>query len=144
MRLLSFLLLFISATALAQSNEIFVTDEGALRGYDAVAYFKDGKPVKGDSKITTEWNGVQWRFSTAANRDEFKKSPEKYAPQFGGYCAYGVADGHKSPTQPEAWTIVDGKLYMNYNLEVRKLWKEKQSEFIKQANEKWPALKSGN
>lgn len=146
MRKISFLFVFIcvAAATFAQSDKIFTTKEGAVGGYDVVAYFKDGKPVKGDNKISFEWSGAKWYFSSPSNRDEFKKSPEKFAPQFGGYCAYGVAHDHKSPTQPDAWTIVDGKLYLNYNLDVRKLWNEKQSEFIKTANEKWPTVKSGN
>jgi hypothetical protein len=77
-----------------------------------------------------------------ANLDAFKLTPEKYAPQFGGYCAYGVSDDHKSPTDPDAWTIVDGKLYLNYNADVKTLWTKDQAGLIQKANELWPTIKN--
>lgn len=85
-----------------------------------------------------------WYFASADHLLKFKADPEKYAPQFGGYCAYGMSRGYKAKTDPEAWTIVDGKLYLNYNLDVRKLWNEKQAEFIEKANTNWPTSKNDN
>ena len=82
-----------------------------------------------------------WHFSSAENLSLFKAEPEKYAPQFGGYCAYGMADGHKAPTQPDAWTIVDNKLYFNYNKEVLAKWRENRDESIKKAVDNWPTVR---
>ena len=83
-----------------------------------------------------------WNFSNSRNLDEFKSNPVAFAPQYGGYCAYGVADGHKAPTSPDAWTIVDGKLFLNYNKEVKVLWQKDQPGYIKQANENWVTVKN--
>ena len=133
--------LLFTTQLIAQKSAIFKTGEEAIRGYDVVAYFNDGKAVKGDKTITREWNGAQWNFSSKANLDSFSANPEKYAPQYGGYCAYGTADGHKAPTDPNAWTILDGKLYFNYNKQVQEMWKKKQPEFIKKADTNWPKIK---
>jgi len=113
----------------------------ALKGYDAVAYFKEGKPVKGKDEFRYDWIGAKWYFASAANRDEFAKTPEKYAPQFGGYCAWAVAHNYTANIDPEAWRIVDGKLYLNYSKDVQKKWEADVPGFIKQANENWPKLK---
>lgn len=128
-------------TALAQS-EVFGTKEGAINGYDPVAYFTEGKPVVGKKEISLMWKEQIWYFSSTENRDAFKANPEKYEPQFGGYCAYGMSRGYKAKTDAEAWTIADGKLYLNYNLDVRKTWSEKQSELIDKANKNWPSVKN--
>lgn len=94
----------------------------AIKGYDVVAYFTQGKPVEGDGDFTHKWRGATWRFASAANRDTFAAMPQKYAPQYGGYCAWGVSQGYTAPTDPEAWRIVDGKLYLNYSKGVQKQW----------------------
>ena len=125
----------------AQKAEVFSTSSGAIRGYDPVAYFKVGKPVMGDPKISFHWHDADWYFSNQENLNSFKTSPEKYAPQFGGYCAYGVSDNHKAPTDPDAWTIVDDKLYLNYNLNVKTLWSKDRASLIQKANDLWPAVK---
>ncbi|HYC83677.1 MAG TPA: YHS domain-containing (seleno)protein [Chryseosolibacter sp.] len=122
-------------------QEVFTTDGVAIRGYDPVAYHTDGAPVAGSDAYTLEWRDATWKFATAENMAAFENNPEKYAPQFGGYCAYGVADDHKASTSPDAWTIVDGKLYLNYDKDVQALWKSKQSEFIETANRNWPEVK---
>lgn len=126
------------------SQEIFVTDNVAVRGYDVVAYFKQQKPVEGNDKYQYEWSGATWKFSSAENLEAFKQNPESFAPQFGGYCAYGISDGdgHKSPTSPDAFTIVDGKLYLNYNLKVRELWKNNQPERILTGVKNWEKLRT--
>lgn len=139
------LVLLVSATtALAQTSPVFVKDGNAIRGYDAVAYFTEGKPVLGDSAYSYAWQGANWRFASAQNRDAFKANPEQYAPQYGGYCAYGTADGHKAPTQPDAWTVQDGKLYLNYNTKVKSLWNKDRPGYIQKADTNWPALKDKN
>jgi YHS domain-containing protein len=137
-------ILISSIGAYAQSSQVFKTEEGAIRGYDPVAYFKEAKPVKGLKEHTVEWNGASWYFSSKENKEEFESNPEQYAPQYGGYCAYGTADGHKAPTQPDAWSIVDNKLYLNYNKKVQGDWKKKQAEYIRKADENWPTVKNSN
>ena len=133
----------ISAQKIEGQNlpEVFSTEHGAIGGYDPVAFFTDSKPVLGNRELTFQWNDAQWYFSTQANLDAFKTNPEKYAPQFGGYCAYGTASGHKSPTIPETWAIIDNKLYFNYNLPVQKLFNKNQKGLIDQANRNWPVVK---
>jgi YHS domain-containing protein len=136
-------LFFLMVTPLlAQTGEVFTTDEGAIRGYDPVAYFQHGKPVKGKKEYTWVWNSAPWSFATKENLEAFKASPEKYAPQYGGYCAYGTSQGHKAPTQPDAWTIVNGKLYFNYNKSVQATWTKDQQQLIKKADENWPSVKT--
>lgn len=112
----------------------------AIKGYDPVAYFTDSKPVKGSPQFTHQWNGATWQFATAAHRDEFAKSPERYAPQFGGYCAYGVSQNHTAPIDPEAWTVRDGKLYLNYSQSVKNTWSKDIPKYLEQADRNWPAL----
>ena len=119
--------------------EIYKTNDGAINGYDPVSYHKE-KPVKGTEDHSYEWKDATWYFASEENLALFKTDPERYAPQFGGYCAYGMAEGHKAPTQPDAWTIVDGKLYFNYNKEVLSTWRENRDEFIKQAEGNWPSV----
>lgn len=112
----------------------------ALKGYDPVAYFKEGRPVKGKDEFRYDWMGAKWYFASAANRDEFAKNPEKYAPQFGGYCAWAVGHGYTASIDPEAWKIVDGKLYLNYSKDVQKMWEQDVPGWIKKGNENWPRL----
>jgi len=127
----------------AQQGEVFSTTAGAISGYDAVAYFKENKPVKGKKEFAYTWRDAAWYFSSKENRDAFIADPEKFAPQYGGYCAYGTAEGHKAPTQSDAWTIVNDKLYFNYNKDVKKLWMKDQPGFIRKADENWPVVKGG-
>ncbi|WP_293369243.1 YHS domain-containing (seleno)protein [Nevskia sp.] len=122
---------------------VFSPDGVAIRGYDPVAYFTESKPVKGADEFTTEWNGARWKFASAANRDLFLATPEKYAPQYGGYCAYGTAKGHLAPTQPAAWAVIDGKLYLNYNEQVRTRWKKDVIGYNAEADAVFPKLLSG-
>ena len=103
----------------------------ALGGYDTVAYFTDGKAVEGRQEFEHQWRGAAWRFASAANRDLFAASPEKYAPQYGGYCSWAVGHGYTANGDPKAWKIVNGKLYLNYNADVKKKWEEGQKEYIR-------------
>jgi YHS domain-containing protein len=139
-----FVILFltvVSVVAWAQKSPVFVTDEGAIRGYDPVAFFKDQAPIRGSRDISYSWNGATWYFATDENKKAFVADPEKFAPQYGGYCAYGTADGHKAPTQTDTWSIVNDKLYFNYNKQVQKEWNKNQNELIKKADENWPSVK---
>lgn len=104
-----------SAANARQPNEYNV----AIKGYDPVAYFTQNRAVKGSSKFTYTWNKANWHFSSPENRDLFAKNPDRYAPQFEGYCASGMSMGKLIEADPEEWTIVDGKLYMNYNRSFR-------------------------
>ena len=126
---------------MAQKSATFVQSGKAIRGYDPVAYFSEGKPVKGNEKLVYSWNNADWYFSSQQNLDLFKANPEKYVPQYGGYCAYGLSEGHKAPTDAEAWTIEDGKLYLNYNTDVRKMWIKEKKERIEKADKNWPEVK---
>lgn len=135
---LSALLTMIAGTALA--GEYFEQDGVALRGYDPVAYFTDGKPTKGTSAHTYEYKGSTFQFATAANRRQFVRDPAKYAPQFGGFCAFGTANGYKVSTQPDAFAVVDGKLYLNHNLKVLELWQADVPGYITQAQANWPEV----
>ena len=112
----------------------------ALSGYDAVSYFKDGNPEKGKPEFSYKWMDATWRFSSAENLNAFKAEPEKYAPQYGGYCAFGTAQGHLVPGDSQAWKIVDNKLYLNYNREVLGYWLQDVPGNIQKADEHWPTL----
>jgi len=126
--------------AFAKSDPVHASWGVAVDGTDVVAYFNAGKPVSGKRSLTHEWNGVTWRFSSAANRDAFAADPEAYAPQYGGYCAYAVSEGYTASTTPKAWRIVDGKLYLNYSLSVKKLWEEDIPGRIAAADANWPKV----
>jgi YHS domain-containing protein len=112
----------------------------AIKGYDPVAYFTVSKPVKGESDFAYEWNGATWRFASTAHRDAFKTEPEKYAPQFGGYCAWAVSQGDTAGIDPGAWKIVNGKLYLNYSLEIQKKWESDVPGNISKAEVNWLIL----
>lgn len=127
--------------ACASGAEPTYTKDGlALSGYDAVAYFTESKAVKGSPQFEHQWSGARWRFASAAHRDAFAASPEQYAPQYGGYCAYAVSRNYTAPTDPEAWTVVEGKLYLNYDKTVRGLWKKELPEAIQRADRNWPGV----
>lgn len=132
-------LLPVAAQAAPRVNKSFFGGV-ALDGYDPVAYFTDGKPVAGRPEITREWNGATWRFASAEHRDLFTADPAKYAPQYGGYCAWAVSKGYTADIDPEAWRIVDGKLYLNYDREVQKLWEQDVPGNIRKADANWPRI----
>ena len=112
----------------------------AVSGYDAVAYFAQGKPVEGLGALEYEWNGATWRFSSAENLAAFEASPEAYAPQYGGYCAWAVSQGYTAKSDPDAWRIVDGKLYLNYNKDIQKRWAQDIPGNITKADTNWPKV----
>ncbi len=113
----------------------------AIKGYDPVAYHKDGKPVEGSNKFEMEWKGAKWRFASAEHRDLFASDPEKYAPRYGGYCAWAVSQGYTAGVDPKnAWNIVDGRLYLNYNVEIKEKWEKDIPGHIQQADANWPGV----
>ena len=119
-------------------------DGAAVKGFDVVAYFVENKPVKGNKEFQYEWMGAKWQFSSAANRELFTANPSKYAPQYGGYCAFAVSEGHKAPVDPNVWKIVDGKLYLNYDASVGKVWRQDIPGRIAKADKNWPDLVKKN
>ncbi|MEO0948422.1 MAG: YHS domain-containing (seleno)protein, partial [Cyanobacteria bacterium J06641_5] len=115
------------------------TDPGiAIRGYDTVSYFTEGQPVEGSSEFTYFWRGAAWRFSSAENLALFASNPESYAPQYGGYCAQALSDGALASTIPEAWKIVNGKLYLNYSSQAQQEWESDIPGKIARADGFWP------
>lgn len=131
----------------AASAAGFVNVDGAgvaIQGYDPVAYFAEGAAVKGDARFSAEWQGATWRFANAANRDAFVASPEAYAPQYGGWCAFGAIDGYAAETDPaDAWTIVDGKLYLNWDKDVKAQWSQDIPGNLMKSEANWPAIQAG-
>ena len=112
----------------------------AVQGYDPVAYFTAGKPTKGSADFTTEYLGADFRFSSQENLDAFLADPTAYAPQYGGYCAWAMADGKYAKGSAKHWRIVDGKLYLNYNKSIQKKWNKDISGFISRGDAQWTAL----
>jgi len=136
---------WIAALTLALSSavaagEFFEKDGVALRGYDPVAYFIEGKAAKGLTDYKASYRGSEFHFASGANRDAFRASPDKYAPQYGGFCAFGTAGGYKAAIEPAAFRIVDGKLYLNYNREVQAKWRADIPGYVKKADAKWPEV----
>ncbi|MGQ0737879.1 MAG: YHS domain-containing (seleno)protein [Bacteroidota bacterium] len=137
-------ILFTALSVGAQKSAVFEKSDKAIRGYDPVAYFTEGKPVEGKEEFVYNWSNANWYFSSRQHLDLFKANPGKYAPQYGGYCAYGLSRGYKAYTVPEAWTIDNGKLYLNYSLSVRNDWDKNRQERIQKADSYWPQIKDKN
>jgi YHS domain-containing protein len=131
-------LLTLSTAALADT--VNVENGIAIKGYDPVAYFTDHKPVKGVPTYKADYEGATYEFASEAHRALFTATPEKYAPQFGGFCAFAAAQGRKADIDPAAFTIVDGKLYLNYNLKVQAAWKQDIPGYTRKAEEAWPTV----
>jgi YHS domain-containing protein len=127
-------------SALAAKDEILTSLLGnkAVDGYDTVAYFTEGKPVEGSSEFSTEYKGAEWQFASQENLDLFLGNPEKYAPAYGGYCAYAVALGSTANGDPEQWEIYEDRLYLNVNAEIQAKWTADKPGFIEQSEANWP------
>jgi len=148
MKKINILASLVAASILVVTSVGFAADETQqdangviLSGHDAVSYFTMSKPVKGYSGISATHEGAIYHFSSEANRDLFKANPSKYAPQYGGFCAYGAAIGAKFPIDPTVFAVVDDKLYVNNSAAVAKLWNAKQGKAITLADEKWSKIK---
>jgi len=137
---LALLLSGMTAPLRAQPSVFFAEGGSAINGYDTVAYFVVGKPVKGRTDIAVMWKGAVWHFSSQVNREKFEANPWAYAPQYGGYCAYGISLGYRDTTAPDVWHIVDGKLYLIHTYFVRTLWKLDVPGHIASANANWPGV----
>ncbi|MEM8655090.1 MAG: YHS domain-containing (seleno)protein [Pseudomonadota bacterium] len=131
---------FIARYAVAQTPAVYANNGVAIDASDVVAYFTEGHPVKGSTDITHIWNGVEWHFATPANRDAFAADPAAYAPQYGGYCAWAVSEGYTASTTPQAWKIVDGKLYLNYSRRIQRRWERDIPARIATADANWPGV----
>jgi YHS domain-containing protein len=128
------------ASAGGPVNTTFLTGV-AIKGYDPVAYFEEGRPVEGSRAFQYEWMGAVWRFASAANRDAFAADPARFAPQYGGYCAYAVAQGTTADIDPEAWRIVEGKLYLNLSKDIKARWEQDVPGYIAKADANWPKIR---
>ncbi|CAK1813761.1 MULTISPECIES: YHS domain-containing (seleno)protein [Vibrio] len=141
-KLLTMVMLLVSPYVFA-ADEIYTGffSSKALDGYDTVAYFTSGKPIEGSKKFSTEYKGADWYFSSEKNLTLFVNNPEKYAPQYGGYCAWAVsAKSDFAPGDPNQWTIVDNKLYLNYDQEIKQRWEQDRAQHIQKADTIWPQL----
>jgi len=134
------LLLLFSVPAQAAKDAVYKSwgSDVAVNGYDVVAYFTEGKPVEGSEDFTVEYNGALWQFASAENREAFAADPAHYAPQYGGYCAWAVSQGYTARTDPEAWSIVDDKLYLNYRPSVQQQWSQDIPGNIAAGDANWP------
>ncbi|NJK34600.1 MAG: hypothetical protein HC919_06405 [Oscillatoriales cyanobacterium SM2_2_1] len=130
--------------AAAKHPKVYTEKGVALDGQDVVAYFTQGKPSQGTKQFTHQWNGATWQFSSASHRDLFAQNPEKYAPQYGGYCAKAASDGNLATTTPTAWEVRGGKLYLNYDASAQAEWKQDTNSKIKRANANWPRILSND
>lgn len=132
-----FAFLPLPATAAGEINDV---DGVAIKGQDPVAYFRQGKAVDGSASYTAVYKGSTFRFASAANRDAFQARPEAYAPQYGGYCAFGTSRGYKADIDPQAFTIVDNKLYLNYSKKVQAEWRQDVPGYIAKADGNWSSV----
>jgi len=144
-QLLAVALLFgTAAIAMAGAGaqpDVNVSKDGvAIEGYDAISYISEGRPLQGSTRFETRWNGAVWRFTSAAHRDTFLADPARYAPQFGGYCAYAVSQGHTANGDPLVWKVVDGRLYLNYSTSVQRTWEKDVPGYIAEARANWPGV----
>ena len=139
--ILTVLMLLAGSLAPAMAGTVNEVNGIAIKGYDPAAYFKEGKPVPGVRDYAATVEGATFLFASAANRDLFLSDPGHYAPVYGGFCAFGLSGGYKADTQPEAFTIVGDRLYLNYNLAIRDEWSKDVPGHIAKADHNWPAVK---
>lgn len=119
---------------------LFATQNGAIDGFDPVSYFAEGEAARGSEAHTMEWRGETWRFVSDDHLRLFEANPEKYAPQYGGYCAYGLSEGYLADVDPGAWTIVEGRLFLNFDRSVMEDWRRTRERRIPQADQHWSKL----
>ena len=136
--------LFVGLDALAAATRVEPLNKDrssvALKGYDPVAYFQQGMAVKGSAQFVHQWMGATWHFASQQSRDTFAANPQQFAPQYGGYCSWAVSRGYTADIDPEAWKVVDGKLYLNYSKGVQKKWETDIPGNISKADGNWPGL----
>ena len=130
----------LSGPAFAAKPAVFATDGIAINGFDPVAYFTMSKPVKGDMGISSDWEGAKMLFASGENKAMFDADPERFAPRYGGYCAYAVSKGATAPTDPDAWTVYEDRLYLNFSVDVRGIWQQDIPGNIQKADANWPGV----
>ena len=130
----------LASPARAAEPPVFQMDGVAINGIDPVGYFTDGKPVEGSEAEKLAWMGATFLFASAENRELFESDPARFAPQYGGYCAYAVSKGYTASTDPKAWSIHNDRLYLNYSRAVRALWSVDKDGHIASANANWPTV----
>jgi hypothetical protein len=133
-------LLLLPRAAFAGTPPIYSRNGIATDGTDPTGYFTEGAPVAGDPAITLDWQGATWRFASAESRAMFEADPDRYAPRYGGYCAWAVAEGYTAPTMPEAWKIVDDRLYLNFSRRIQRRWEQDIPGNIARAEANWPGV----
>jgi len=138
------LLVALNSVAFAAAKINVDANDIAIQGYDPVAYFTDSKATKGKAKFSAIHDAAIYHFASEKNRDAFKASPDQYAPQYGGFCAFGVSKQRKFSADPEAWRVVDGKLYLNLNKNVQKIWLEDVPGNIETAEQIWPEIQNSS
>lgn len=148
MKTVFFIILVISAVffAACSSAESFkkintTAENIAIKGFDTVAFFTAEKAIEGNPEYSFIWNGAKWYFSSAENMEKFKAAPDAYAPQFGGYCSWAVSHGYTADGDPNAWKVVDGRLYLNYNQKVKEKWELEQQKLIEDGTKNWEEFK---
>lgn len=139
-RFFALIFLVLACVRPAIADTVFAENGVALRGTDVVAYFTVGAALPGKPEFRHDWNGTTWHFASAQNRDAFAADPARYAPQYGGFCAWAVANNYTAPIDPDAWRIVDGKLYLNYSRAIRLRWDMMRQSNIAKADANWPEL----
>ena len=134
--------ILLTTPAFAAEDEIYTSffSSAGAGGYDVVAYFSDGKPVKGNDQYTMEYKDAEWNFASQENLDKFKQSPDMYAPQYGGYCAWAVANGSTASGDPLQWSVVNNKLYLNYDAEIQAMWASDRDNLIVMGDKNWPGV----
>ena len=132
--------LFLRSIGMFASAPVYATADGAIGGYDPVAYFTQGQATRGSPEFTHDWNGASWRFANAAHRDVFAAEPDKYAPQFGGYCAKAISDDYTARGDGAVWAVVDGKLYLNFDEKIAQQWSADRARRIADAERNWPTV----
>lgn len=130
----------VARPAFATAAPVFATGGIAINGYDPVAYFTEGRPVAGNDAFTSPWDGATLRFASEETKALFDGDPETYAPKYGGYCAYAVSKGYVATTDPDAWSVHEGRLYLNYSKSVRALWSLNRRSHIESADANWPGV----
>jgi YHS domain-containing protein len=141
-RLLASTLVLFTTTGFAAEDEIYTSFFSSVGadGYDVVAYFSESKPVEGNKKFATEYKNVDWYFSNEENLSAFKENPESFAPQYGGYCAWAVANGTTASGDPLQWAVVNNKLYLNYDAEIQAMWAADRDNLIVKGDMNWPSV----
>lgn len=147
MKLYTFLLTLLFLASISSSTfaaNIHTNSTTGVQGYDLVSYHSESGPVRGNGHYVSEHNGVTYLFSSKKNKQAFDKNPQKYLPEYGGYCAYGVSVGKKFVGDPQVWKLVDGKLYLNLDENIQKEWEKDIPGRIAMADKEWPKIKDAS